>query len=121
MSPAQNGIAEMELRHLKYFVAVAEEQSISRAAERLNIAQQPLSRQIRDLEKELRVTLLTRDSNQIHLTAAGRAYLRVALDILSRMETATRRVRALASEGTEEFRAGPAATPQPSKGFSSVR
>ena len=83
----------MELRHLKYFVAVAEEQSISRAAARLNIAAPPLKRQIRTLEKKLGVSLFTRDPSEVHLTAAGRAYLREALDILSRVAVATRRVR----------------------------
>ena len=88
----------MELRHLKYFVAVAEEQSIARAAARLNIAAPPLRQQIRSLEKNLGVSLFTRDPNEIHLTAAGRTYLREALDILSRMAAATRRVRAEPAE-----------------------
>lgn len=78
----------MELRHLRYFVAVAELGSVSRAAERLFIAQPPLSMQIRQLEDELGVQLLTRLPRGVRLTPAGSAFLREANDILSRAERA---------------------------------
>ena len=62
---------DLDLRKLRYFVAVAEELSFRRAAERLHLAQPVLSRQIRALEKELRAQLFTRDSTGTQLTAAG--------------------------------------------------
>ena len=66
----------MELRHLRYFVAVAEEGSLTNAAERrLHTAQPSLSRQIRDLELEVGVKLLERGARGIELTAAGRTFL----------------------------------------------
>ena len=66
----------MELRHLRYFVAVAEEGSLTLAAEkRLHTAQPSLSRQIRDLEYEVGVPLMSRSVHGIELTAAGRAFL----------------------------------------------
>jgi Bacterial regulatory helix-turn-helix protein, lysR family len=65
----------MELRHLRYFVAVAEEGSLTLAAEkRLHTAQPSLSRQIRDLEYEVGVQLMSRSVHGIELTAAGRAF-----------------------------------------------
>jgi LysR family hca operon transcriptional activator len=79
----------MELRHLRYFIAVAEEGSLKLAAEkRLHTAQPSLSRQIRDLEQEVGVQLLLRSSRGVELTAAGRAFLDHAREALAQAEAA---------------------------------
>ena len=88
------GITALELRHLRYFVAVAEEGSVSLAAERrLHTAQPSLSRQIRDLEKEVGAQLLVRSVRGIELTAAGRAFLDHARLALSQVEAAREAAR----------------------------
>ena len=84
----------MELRQLRYFVAVAQTRNFTRAAEQLHIAQPPLSRQIQQLEDELGVQLLLRNSRPLRLTDAGRVFREQALQILARVEqmkTATQR------------------------------
>ncbi len=85
----------MELRHLRYFVAVAEERNFTRAAERLHIAQPPLSRQIQQLEDGLGVQLFERNTRPLRLTDTGRFFYTHALQLLaqtSELEAMTRRV-----------------------------
>ncbi|MHA6803295.1 LysR family transcriptional regulator [Salinifilum ghardaiensis] len=76
----------METFHLRYFVAVAENLSFSRAARQLHMATSPLSRRVRDLEHELDVTLFDRDPHHVQLTGAGSALLPLAKDVLSRFD-----------------------------------
>jgi DNA-binding transcriptional LysR family regulator len=86
----------MELRHLRYFVIVAEEQNISRAAARLHVSQPPLSRQIRDLEQELGVDLFRRTGRSLALTEAGKLFLIEARAVLLRADKAVETVRTVA-------------------------
>src|ERR1700730_18395019 len=82
--PRKHGSGYMELRHLRYFVAVAETGSLTVAAARkLHTSQPSLSRQIRDLEDEVGAELLTRRARGIELTPAGRAFLEHARSVLS--------------------------------------
>ncbi len=99
----------MELRHLRYFVAVAEKLNFSRAAEGLNVAQPAISQQIRVLETELAVQLFDRIGGKVTLTRAGAALLPHALRILAAVETARREVLELntLTRGTASLGAPP--------------
>lgn len=83
----------MELRHLRYFVAVAEEEHMTRAAARLSIQQPPLSQQIRSLEEELGVLLFNRVGKRIELNAAGKLFLSEVREILTHVDEAVERVQ----------------------------
>lgn len=85
----------MDLRQLKYFVAVADTRNFTRASERLHIAQPPLSRQIQLLEEDLGVQLILRNSRPLRLTEAGRMFYEQALQIINRVDqlkTTTRQI-----------------------------
>jgi DNA-binding transcriptional LysR family regulator len=102
----------MELRHLRYFVAVAETENVSRAALKLHVSQPALSRQIRDLEDEIGFCLLERTAKSIRLTDAGRAFLNDARTLLQQADEAVKKARAIASAEPTELKVGysPAAT-----------
>ena len=87
----------MELRHLRYFVAVAEEENVSRAALKLHLSQPALSRQVRDLEDELGFLLFERSAKSVRLTEAGRAFLGEARAVIHRVEEAVTKTRAVAA------------------------
>ncbi len=96
----------MELRHLRYFVIVAEEQNVTRAAERLHVSQPPLSRQIRDLEQELGVELFRRSAKSLALTEAGKIFLIEARAVLLRVDKAVETVRTVARVDRGSVRIG---------------
>jgi DNA-binding transcriptional LysR family regulator len=96
----------MELRHLRYFVAVAEQLSFTAAAERLGVSQPPLSQQIRDLEAELRTDLFVRSSRRVALTEAGTAFLEQARAILAQVRQAADEARAIGSGRTGRLTIG---------------
>src|SRR5215470_1719222 len=96
----------MELRHLRYFVAIAEEGSFTRAAERLWIAQPGLSQQILALERELGVQLFERRSRGVVTTEAGRAFLEQARTVLRAAEDAIVVARDSAAGLTGSLRVG---------------
>ncbi|MEO1297288.1 MAG: LysR substrate-binding domain-containing protein, partial [Cyanobacteria bacterium J06636_16] len=96
----------MELRHLRYFVTVAEELHFGRAALRLHMAQQPLSRQIRNLEEELQVPLLQRTKRTIQLTEAGKAFLQEARKTLMQADHAATLARKVGQGELGRLRVG---------------
>ncbi|MED5654542.1 LysR family transcriptional regulator, partial [Enterobacter hormaechei] len=85
----------IELRHLRYFVAVAEELHFGRAAARLNISQPPLSQQIQILEQQVGARLLARTNRSVSLTAAGKQFLADSRQILSMVVDAAARAERL--------------------------
>lgn len=100
-------MSAVELRHLRYFVAVAEMENVSRAAmQRLHVSQPSLSRQIRDLEDEIGVQLLERTAKSVRLTDAGRAFLNEARAILKHADDAVGNVRAIAGKRETELHIG---------------
>src|SRR5437867_2712391 len=96
----------MELRHLRYFQAVAEELSFSRAAKRLHVAQPALSRAIKQLEHTLGADVLERSRHHVRLTPAGAVLLREIAVLLQQLEEVTRRVRRTAAGEEGELRLG---------------
>ncbi|MDX7953911.1 LysR family transcriptional regulator [Lichenihabitans sp. Uapishka_5] len=96
----------MDLRQLRYFVAIVQSGSISRASQALNVAQPALSLHIRNMEADLGVPLLFRTPQGVQATEAGLVLLRHARTILSQFEAADREVRGTATEPTGEVRLG---------------
>lgn len=101
----------MELRHLRYFIAIAEERSISRASEKLHVSQPPLSRQIRDLEAELGVKLLDRSRQGVRLTSLGTAILARSRALVRDAELFKAEAIMLDREIHEDLRVGYAPSP----------
>jgi DNA-binding transcriptional LysR family regulator len=101
----------VELRHLRYFVAVAEMENVSRAALKLHVSQPALSRQIRDLEDEIGFSLLERTAKSVRLTDAGRAFLDNARALLQNADEAVTKARAVASAEPTELHVGYSPTP----------
>jgi DNA-binding transcriptional LysR family regulator len=96
----------MELRHLRYFVAVAGEENVSRAALKLHVSQPGVSRQIRDLEDEIGFQLFERSAKSLRLTAAGTVFLAEARAVLQRAEEAVATARAMAGGTSGELHLG---------------
>lgn len=96
----------MELRHLRYFQAVAEELSFSKAARRLRVAQPALSRAVKDLEHDLRVQVFERSRHFVRLTPAGAVLLRETAGVLENLEESVGRVRRAAAGEEGELRLG---------------
>jgi DNA-binding transcriptional LysR family regulator len=96
----------MELRHLRYFVAVAEEENVSRAAVKLHVSQPGISRQIRDLEEEIGFQLFERSAKSVRLTAAGTVFLGEARAVLQRAAEAVEKARAADGGASGEINVG---------------
>ena len=113
VSICPRGILEpaVELRHLRYFVAVAEMENVSRAALKLHVCQPALSRQIRDLEDEIGFSLLERTAKSVRLTDAGRVFLDDARALLQHADETVTKARAVASAEPTELHVGYSPTP----------
>src|ERR1700761_9468963 len=96
----------MELRHLRYFVAVAEQENVSRAALKLHVSQPGISRQIRDLEEEIGFKLFERSAKSLKLTNAGKIFLAEARAVLQRVDDAVKTARAAANTIGGELHVG---------------
>lgn len=101
----------MELRHLRYFLAVGEALNFTKAATQLRVAQPALSRQVQDLEDEIGVDLLKRSPRGVTLTAEGKLFLEEVRDLLKRADASVERVRALARGEFGELHVGYAPSP----------
>jgi DNA-binding transcriptional LysR family regulator len=101
----------MELRHIRYFIAVAKEENVSRAAQKLHLSQPALSRQIQDLEEELGFLLLERTAKSVRLTEAGKVFFSEGQEVLARVEQAIKAARAVVSDGAGELHVGYAPSP----------
>src|SRR5580700_2575783 len=99
-------LAEMELRHLRYFVAVAEEENVSRAALKLHVSQPGISRQIHDLEDEIGFQLFERSPKSVKLTEAGKVFLTEARAVLQHAAEAVDKARATAGGTSGEINVG---------------
>src|SRR5215469_14200052 len=96
----------MELRHLRYFVATAEQENVSRAAQKLHVSQPGISRQIHDLEDEIGFPLFERSAKALKLTDAGRKFLEGARAVLQRVDDAVKNARAVAIGAGAEIHVG---------------
>ena len=94
----------MELRHLRYFLAIAEELSFIKASEKLFISQPPLSRQIKELEDELGARLFNRNNKRVELTEAGKYFEKEARQLLQELERITLRTKKIGNNISGEFR-----------------
>ena len=101
----------MELRHLRYFVAVGEEENMSRAAVKLHVSQPALSKQVRDLEDEIGFSLFQRTPKSVRLTEAGRVFLDNARALLRHADEAVKEARAVARAEPAELHVGYSPTP----------
>jgi DNA-binding transcriptional LysR family regulator len=104
-------VAGMELRHLRYFIAVAEALNFTRAAEKMHVAQPALSKQVRDLEDEIGVDLFRRSQRGVTLTAEGKLFLDEARRILGDVGEAVKKTQALARGEVGELNIGYASAP----------
>ena len=94
----------MELRHLKYFLAVAEELNFTKASEKLCISQPPLSRQIIELENEIQARLFIRNNKKVELTEAGKYFEKEVKDLFQNLENVTVKTKKIAENVSGEFR-----------------